>query len=198
MRHHSMVFAGAYRGAWWRGPREPRDFSHHALMRGAHPSLFDSLCRDLSMRLYEGRAEKHGSTRSASLRQGPAPRLGTFLFGLGGAGLIGCLLVGSGLGHDFRQRTGDGGVAHVAVPTSTSVRSDTTTSMAWPACLGLLGAGAWLASLRRRHFWIVAHPASDGRSDVWLAGTSWQREAEFESEFEQLLERARQKQHELA
>jgi hypothetical protein len=119
------------------------------------------------------------------------------LLGLGSVSLIGCLLVGNELGQGFRQRTWDGGVAHAAVPTLSPAANGPLRPGVLPACLGLIGAGAWLASLRRRYFWIVTQPAADGRADVWLAGASWRHEAAFETEFGELLERTRQKQLEL-
>ena len=184
-------------GTWCREPREPREFSHHAVLRGADPRLFEALCRDLALRLYEGRAETRGGARSLCVRQGPHPRLGAYCLGLGAVGLLGCLLVGNGLGHGFHQGTWDGGVAHAAVPTSSLLPADASRSALVAACLGLIGGGTWLTSLRRRHFWIVAQAAADARTDVWIAGTSWRHESAFEAEFAELLERARQKQQEL-
>jgi len=177
--------------ALFRDTCEPQDLAHHAVVRGADPRLFDALYRDLTLRLFEGRRATRSGARIATLHQGLPARLGLWLLGAGGLGLVSLSLAGNALVHGFRRQGWDGGAAHAAVTPRAAVREGAAKFPYAPACLGLIGAGLLLGSLERKRFWLVAHPAGEATIDLWIAGTSHRNGCKFRDEFEAFLARAR-------
>lgn len=184
-------------GALFRDVQQPGDFTHHAVVRDADPRLFDALYRELRRRLYDGSRGTQGGNRWASLRQGVSGRLGSVLFVLGWLTMASGLLVGSDLGRSFHQLEGTGGMTQAAAsqlfPFAWMAAGQPLTAVA----LSLIAAGVMLSLLSRRHFWLMSHRVREGRIDVWIAGTSWRREGQFEREFSAFARRAEELRQEI-
>ncbi len=177
------------RGPWTAAPSVPCDFRHHALLRAADATVFDALHRYLRLRLFDGPAGTQDGVRSASLRQGPSPRLARRLMVLGLVGLSIATLVGSELGRDLRQRSWDGDVMNVAV----FIFALAARAPAVAASAGALLSGFLLSRSARKHIWLVAWPSHDGATfDLWIAGTSTHHHAQFACEFGAIAAAARQ------
>ena len=177
---HERDFNRDRRAPWMAAPSVPHDFRHHALLRDADATVFDALDRYLRLRLFDGPAPTQHGVRSASLCQGPSPRLARGLMVLGLVGLLIATLVGSELGRDLRQRSWDGDVMNVAV----FILAPAARAPAAATSVIVFLSGFVLRRSARKHVWLVAWPCRDGAAfDLWIAGTSTHHHAQFEREF---------------
>ena len=170
-------------------PHTPMHFRHHAFVRDADARVFDTLHHGLRQRLFDGRAHSRDGIRTAALHQGPPPALARALFVTGCLGILIAALAASELGRELRQRPQDGGVLDAAASFFWA-RAAAARAASAVASLAL-AAGAWMRSQARKDIWLLALPSAEsGHIDLWLAGTSTQRDDRFAREFTALVTQA--------
>jgi len=173
---------------WFHDPDAPDQFTHHALVPGADARLLVALERDLRLRLYGGRARRAGSVRAGSFRQGSPAKLAAWLCSVGCIGLISIGLAASPLGRDFRQDARQGGVVRAALPAPDLHALRSPSAVVFYAAL--IATGVLVGASPRKHVWLVAHPATSGRIDVWIAGAASRDSELFGREFASFVRRA--------
>lgn len=163
------IFPASLR-AIFRDARDPRDFTHRAMLRDTDPRVFELLRRDRSLAGFGSCYESDGLERSVWLRRGPSAPARIALLGSACWGLFASHFDLFGWGSMNLPRTTPGGVI---------------------ASLLLIAVVAWIVSRTRRYIAIVARPSGHGGTDLWIAGASSRRSPEFDAEFDSLVEEAR-------
>jgi hypothetical protein len=158
------------RSAIFRDARDPRDYTHRAMLRDTDPRVFELLRRHPSLAGFRSCYESDGVERRLWLRRGPSAPTRIALLGSGCWGML--------VSHF--DRIGQG-----------SVTLSRTTPGAVIASLLLLAVGAWIVLRKRKYIALVAQPSGHGGTDMWIAGASSHRSAEFDAEFDALVEEAR-------
>lgn len=173
-------------------PLQPRDLTHHALLRDLQPETLPWAIRHLQRRLYDAESLGSDPTRRVALRQGFSLRWSATVFALGWFLVAGSIVTGSELGRSFQLPDGGGGTAQAAAP----ALSPALLQEAAPVLLGcgvaLLGASFLMSLCTRRYFFLVAQRNRSGLLDLWISGTCWRGETQFDREFDEFVRRVDQ------
>jgi len=143
----------------------------------------------LRRRLYDGEISTSGGAQRIAMRQGFPLWWSAALFALGWFFLAGSIVTGSDLGRGFQLLDGSGGTAQAAAPVLLhSIPTQTTPVLLWSG-VALLAISFLLALCPRKHFFLVAQKNDSDLMDLWISGTSWRHEPQFDREFRHLTRR---------
>jgi hypothetical protein len=177
-------------------PLQPGDLTHHALVRDLPPHALPWAIRELRRRLYDGKSSGTPAAQRIALRQGLPLWWSATLFALAWFLLAACIVAGSDLGRGFQLLDGGGGVAQAAAPVFFAPATTTTaTALTWNRSallwsgIALLGISLLLALSPRKHLFLVAVKNDADLIDLWVSGTSWRHERQFDREFHDLTRR---------
>jgi hypothetical protein len=168
-------------------PLRSRDLTHHALLRDLQPQTLPWAILQLRRRLYDADVLGTETTRRVALRQGFSLRWSAALFALGWFLVAGAIVTGSDLGRSFQSPDGGGGTAQAAAPGFLATHRLQPSPWMLGFGLGTIGVSFLMSWCTRRYFFLVAQRNRSGLLDLWVSGTSWRGEPQFDREFEAFL-----------
>jgi hypothetical protein len=170
-------------------PLQPRDLTHHALLRDLQPQTLPWAIQQLQRRLYDADVLGSRTTRRVALRQGFPLRWSAISFALGWFLIATAIVTGGNLGRSFQLPDGGGGTAQAVAPVIVSGSLHVMSPWLLGTGVLLLGASLLMSLCTRRYFFLVAQRNSADLLDVWVSGTSWRCEQQFDREFADFVRR---------
>jgi len=123
------------------------------------------------------------------MRQGFPLWWSAILFALGWFFLAGSIVTGSDLGRGFQLLDGSGSTAQAAAPVFFHPSSTASIPLLLWSGVALLGISFLMSLSPRKHFFLVAQKNDSDLIDLWISGTSWRHEKQFDREFRDLARR---------
>jgi len=165
---------------------QPGDLTHHALVRDVPPQALPWIIRESQRRLYDVRSSGTAHTQRIVMRQGFPFWWGAILCALGWVLLAGFLVAGSDLGRSFQLLDGSGSAAHAAAPGLLHPWMQHSSPLLLWIGLAFEAVAFFLAWCPRKHLFLVAQKNDSDLFDLWISGTSWRQERQFDREFQDL------------